>query len=294
MKRQVLTIVLLIALGVLNTNLYAWENRLTHPAITGSALFDPNRSTIDDYVKKQLATQNGINTELRYDFPPDIEKRMTKNNKVEPTRVKTILDWLKAGSIIEDEDGNMYPLRSRHHFHDPYHNAGLDNQTDHPNWREYACTRTGFDLTGESALWWVTAGLSISKDPKVNYHDWDFARTHFHAAMTSSDKSVREEYLAQTFLDLGHILHMLEDMGVPAHTRNDFVEAHYRNVFSSLLEGDELFEKWTEEQIENNNNTLPNEWLTTSLPKVFSRLKDYWDTGLYTGQHVGNFPNSDW
>jgi len=29
---------------------------------------------------------------------------------------------------------------------------------------------------------------------------------------------------------LGCVLHLLEDMGVPAHVRNDFLFAHYRNV----------------------------------------------------------------
>lgn len=129
----------------------AWGNKFTHPTITERAI-DNSTATADEYLKTQRGLNDGLATQLYWDFPADIESRMTRNDMVDPTKTKTIIDWLRAGSTIEDEDGRWKPIRPRHHFHDPYRNSGLDNQTDHPNWNDYMCTWTGFDLTGESAL----------------------------------------------------------------------------------------------------------------------------------------------
>jgi hypothetical protein len=40
----------------------------------------------------------------------------------------------------------------------------------------------------------------------------------------------RERYMAETFLTLGHVLHLLQDMAVPAHTRDDFSIGHNREA----------------------------------------------------------------
>ncbi len=244
--------------------LYGFGNEFTHPAITEKAI---SSAILNDYLKIQLGFDDGLSAQLYWDFPSDIKERMGKAEPDKTTR--SILDWLRMGSIIEDEDGRYWPIRPRHHFHDPIRNAGLDNQTDHPNWQDYACTKTGFDLTGESALHWAAVGTA-EKKPTTNNHYWGKTREEFYKALTESSESAREESLAKTFLNLGHVLHLLEDMGVPAHARNDFLFGHYRSWYDK---GNPL-ETWVEEQVEANGGQCP--W-AGSGPVVFDKLTKYFD-----------------
>ena len=75
---------LLYVLSCLTHGLYAFENKYTHPAITEQAV--TNNTTIDNYIKTQLGLSGGLSTQLYWDFQSDIELRMTRNGKVEPTK----------------------------------------------------------------------------------------------------------------------------------------------------------------------------------------------------------------
>lgn len=273
-------------LGLCNVS-NAWENKLTHPAITERAV-NSSEAKIDDYLKTQLGLSGGLSTQLHWDFPSDIELRMTSNNKVEPTKTKTILDWLKAGSSIEDEDGRWWPIRPRHHFYDPTRNSGLDNQSDHPEWEQYACSQTGFDFTGLSALDWATAGIA-QKDPRNNHDKWGTARTIFYQALTEQDSAIREARLAESLMKLGCVMHLLEDQGVPAHTRNDFLFSHYRTWYDH---GNDL-ENDIEKRASSNGGW---QWIGTS-PVIFNTVAKYFDTDsrnadAYLGN--GNTPPVTW
>jgi len=92
---------LLLVLGLF-TSLYAWENKKTHPAITDNGIA---ASTIDDYLKTQMGLTDGISTQLYWNFPQDIKTRIDRG-KAEPDKTtRNISEWLRVGSIIEDEDG---------------------------------------------------------------------------------------------------------------------------------------------------------------------------------------------
>ena len=108
---------------------YAWENKKTHPELTDKSI---GASVIDDYLKTQLDLATGASTELYWDFPSDIKKRIEEGEAEPEKTTRSVLEWLKVGSTIEDEDGREFPIRPRHHFHDPYRNAGLENKTEHP------------------------------------------------------------------------------------------------------------------------------------------------------------------
>ena len=45
---------------------------------------------------------------------------------------------------------------------------------------------------------------------------------HFYEALTDINEEVRNENFREMCESLGRIIHLIEDMGVPAHTRNDF------------------------------------------------------------------------
>ena len=123
MRRTIIaTFLLVISLG-LSEDLYAWGNIETHPALTEKAVGNDNSATkIDDYLKIQLGMDDGIETELEYLFLWSLKKRMAKADPKKTT--SSVLDWIKTGSLIEDEV--LIDARMRHHFHDPTRNAGLD------------------------------------------------------------------------------------------------------------------------------------------------------------------------
>jgi hypothetical protein len=262
---------------ITGARLYAWENKLTHPAITEQAVNGIVES-FDDYLKTQLGLSDGLSTQLYWDFPSDIAGRVQKGGTNPNQRNRTILEWIRTGSNIEDEDGRTIPWRPRHHFHDPIRNSGLDNHADHPDWE--APLWSSWLPLGQSALSWAITGTA-AQEPFTNNEKWSAARTMFYDSLTSALKSERQAQLAETFVKLGCVLHMVEDMGVPAHTRNDFLFGHYRSVFDwgNPLEG------WVEGQIEDNGGESL--W-AGSAPVFFDRLAKYFDADLYAGGYLGD------
>lgn len=55
----------------------------------------------------------------------------------------------------------------------------------------------------------------------LNPHDLSDAHGHFYSALTETTLANRERNAELLFEDLGHIVHLLQDMAQPEHTRND-------------------------------------------------------------------------
>jgi len=251
---------------------YSWSDVATHAAITEEAV---QISEMDDYLKNQCGIQQGLSAEFQAAFYPALEERMAE---LEPQRTtRSALDWIRTGSQLEDKIlATQY--RSRHHFHDPIRNTGLDNRADHPEWRKYGpayWSNYEFDFTGVSALNWAINGIS-NMIPTANLETWNWTRERFYNAMTYTAKSDRDSDMALALLSLGSVVHLLEDMGSPAHARNDFLFGHYRNWFTGfvLRWGNDL-EDWVEEQIKDNNDQSLR---SGSGPVVFDKLYKYFDT----------------
>jgi len=162
----------------------------------------------------------------------------------------------------------------------------LDDHYDYPKFK----LPGGWIPLGQSALLWATMGIA-NEDPGVNTNRWRVARATFNNSFRQTTKAEREAYLAQSMLNLGCVVHLLEDMGVPAHTRNDFVWGHYRNLLNS---GNPL-ENWTEAQI-STDNEIPDLFLTgwTPQPIIFSKIADYWDAGMEPSVPSTVSPSNDW
>jgi hypothetical protein len=276
----------------------------THKAISVNAI---TNSQADTYLKNQLGLTQGLGTSLSLDqgFVPAGERIPyaqfeARINPELPSNPCSILNYLKAGANLEDVPNP----RARHHFLDPIRNAGLDNKTDHPNLSGSFDFWTNkiyglhFDLTGASA---ENRALGIEgagwNTEYLNYYNWPDTRIYFYRALTKPNLAGRNHYLALTFISLGQTVHLIEDMGVPAHTRNDFVYGH--TMFMEINPntwGKNPFEFWTEKQVIANNNNIPSSWLLSWTPqaKVFDKISKYWDTDLYTGQYVGTIPTSTW
>lgn len=97
------------------------------------------------------------------------------------------INYLKQGAVEEDT-----PTRWLNHFYDPVHNKGLffiKEQLSAKNWAQNPFAQTNFSLGDQS---------------------WQRALSDFN----NNDKE-------RAFKELGHVLHTIADMAVPAHTRLD-------------------------------------------------------------------------
>lgn len=119
-----------------------------------------------------------------------------------------IWEWIAEGGEKEDLMG----VRSMYHFHNPLTNKGLLG-------KEF------------SAIVWAT--LPVGGQSLAPQASWDDVRYYYRRALTAADKNERENWFALTFQGLGQMMHLVEDMSVPAHTRDDM------HVFKA-----DGYEKW--------------------------------------------------
>src|SRR3989304_927136 len=117
-----------------------------------------------------------------------------------------------------------------------------------------------------------------------NPFDGDGARLAFREAMFGGAPGEREAALARTFETLGHVAHLIQDLAVPAHVRNDF-QAHlqYLNPFAG-------YGRWTENGLERfvrRNPRLVTEAAaaaaTLAVEFTLKPLTRFWDLDLYMG-----------
>jgi hypothetical protein len=284
-------------------------SKKTHKAISEKAV---TYSQSDAYIKNELDFSQGVGTMLLLDQSVISEPERIPTAQFEtrimpelPSNPCSILDFLKAGANLED----VPTPRARHHFHipiansgviPPNPNSGLDNKTDYPNWvwpiERYTLTVYGlhFDLTGASAQQRAlgTEGAEW-KTEYQNYFAWPETRNYFKKALTEPNSMARNHYLALTFLSLGQTVHLLEDMGVPAHARNDFVYGQMKSTGPKFWKDwGNPFEDWVEEQVIANGDQSP--WLGSS-PVAFDKLAKYFDADEYDGDYLeGDFPPNTW
>ncbi len=91
-------------------------------------------------------------------------------------------------------------------------------------------------------------------------------------------------------MNLGCVLHLLEDMGVPAHTRNDFLYGHYRSAYKWDW-GNDLETDAETKVTANGGNSL---W-SGSGAVAFDKLRKYFDTDIYLGSYLeGDLPPTTW
>ena len=111
---------------------------------------------------------------------------------------KSMRKWIEDGSWWEDVTVGSYTDLLTSHYHNPYTNKGL--------------TEAG-----------ITFGASAydRANDSNNLYSWKSARDYFMERLTSTDGTGRELCLAIHSETLGHVVHLIQDMSVPAHTRDD-------------------------------------------------------------------------
>lgn len=140
------------------------------------------RSAIDKILKETLGIRAGID---------------------ETISGKKIVKWIAEGSRREDDF-----FRPFHHFHNPL------RSWDDAGFSAVLPFFPSLELSvGSSSILW-------GQEPRQGWA-WPNARQFYYQALTAPNLSQRERALALTFRSLGHLIHLIQDAAVPAHTRND-------------------------------------------------------------------------
>ena len=157
-----------------------------------------NNFSLDSYLKNQLGFTNGIKEEF------------TSN------KTKKAWEWVQFGGEYEDIPYWWMPyLRSVNHFHNPLTKLGFTG-----------IWGTG-TLSGVSSLEW-SQEFSETQSPG-GFYSWYDVRRYFYKALTSVDKPTRDQNFADTFRGLGQVMHLVEDLSVPEHTRDNGYYADERS-----------------------------------------------------------------
>jgi hypothetical protein len=255
-----LTLLFLVSWG----NVLAYDDKDTHPRITERAARD---AEFENYLVENLGLRRGLET------------RLPENSE------KSVLYWLRKGAT--DEDSPM--CRSSNHFHDPLKTWSESGMTDDPWWLDLKCHNW---KPWFSNITWATGYLStppngtkatFNSNPTYTPNTWDNARFDYYKALTLESKENRDFFLAEAFKALGQSLHLLQDVSVPAHARNDFM-AHVWFTGIDSLNPISWFGDAFEYYVELNPRLI----VTTSpvYPSFSSpRLTDFWDTDYYLGNN---------
>jgi hypothetical protein len=268
MIRFIFYVVLFLSFMNSFRNVCAFEERNTHPKITEQAI---QHSKIGTFLIQNFGR----------DFQGGTESIIAG---------KSVMDWLTKGSTDED-----HPLcRASNHFHNPRLPWNQSYMTDAPAVANTWC-RDIWPVWAEfSNITWATGQATrdgaISARARQNM-GWDNARTYFYTALTATTSTDRETNFAKTFQAVGQVMHLLQDMAVPAHVRNDF-QSHLR---ANNIRDFSIFNPstWTVNQFESYVKGKPQliSSLTDTVIKpntpAFPRATDFWDTTDTAGDSPG-------
>ena len=206
MARKI-SILMLIFFAVNFTSLWAYDETVHREMGRNAA--DRNNSILDEVLQSQLGIIEGITTEIK------------KGNET-----KTIREWIAFGGEAEDygnkgEKGEkkfIASTRGYNHYHDPledWDNAGFKHDIN------LLYTQFYRGLPVSALLWALKPGEQDFEENTTGDWSWSNARYYFYQALTNPTEDERIEKFADCFRALGQVMHLLQDMSVPLHTRND-------------------------------------------------------------------------
>jgi len=232
----------IVGMLALPPHLPAWEEDHTHPEITKHAVSEV--SSLDAYLKEELRISQGIEGSLT-----------GAGGKTFP-----ILKWITDGSIDEDHP----TTRSFRHFHDPtepWESAGL--------WDSF--------LGMSNVLW----SQKPDQDSSGNY-SWPDTRDYYFNAFTAQSKVDRDNYLVETFSGLGHLMHLVEDVAVPLHTRND-IHVLRKDLEGWAANGDRVAQALAHSYVGPPPESLFDHWLSQYSSLAPCPVSALWDVDHYDG-----------
>lgn len=205
-----INVAMLLSIILVPFSTEAYDDENTHPSITINAI---TKSILHVYIKEKLGFNDGIKT-----FIP-------ANSSYTPEY------WLQNGSKLEDHPN----CRAASHFLNPLEDwavAGVSDTNEtilgfffvNPGCFVMAPFSSRFSIHKYADVTWATGftapGTEVTETG--NDMDWNAARNYYRLALTASDNATREVNFSKSFQALGQVMHLLQDMAVPAHVRNDF------------------------------------------------------------------------
>lgn len=156
-------------------------------------------------------------------------------NTVDNTANNKITDLIGFGAMHEDD---LVPdIRVLNHFYDPQYDGGVG--------RGLSVSFLGGEIGRKSPDWAledhgdvVTIGALYQLPGRPQIYSLKEARVYFLAALNSPTLVARETNFARLFQALGHVVHHIQDMAQPQHTRN---ESH-----SFFEKPEKFFEEYTQ------------------------------------------------
>lgn len=248
----ILVLVVLVSFGFVNT--WAWNDKRTHKDLSEKAAEHSVLSLTSGNYLKSLG------------FSKNIEEPFILNGKS-----KSVKEWIGEGGIKEDA-GNIFTAYYYNHFHNPLR-----------IWSQAGLTTIYPSINGMSSLIWA------QDTSTPNPWRWQKAREYYYIALTGKDfsglevassKEKRDEYFAQTFKGLGHIIHLIEDAAQPAHVRDD---PHPLDDIGIVPQ----FENWAYYNAEalglyDLTPVFPTVSLNTSAEPGYIPITQFWDTNQFS------------
>lgn len=181
---------------------------------------------------------------------------------------KTVYEAIRYGSRFEDE---VDPLVSQYHFFDPQYQNGVGRGIQ---W---------YGLTGEPSPDWITETRKTFPDQRYSFRAAD---TAYFNGLTATQLVDRDNSMGLMFQSLGHVIHHIQDMAQPQHTRN---EAHIHDSGIELLDwaynASAAYELYTQSKVDSRIGQIVASGVVYRVPE-FARVWDYW-SGPTTGKYVG-------
>jgi len=272
---------------------WCWDDEVTHKSLTEHASKFSIINTSNGSFLKNIGLTDGLNEIL-------LLEDKTCDDKSGQT-VCNVLAWLRYGAEKEDE-GKYLPyeditLRYLNHFHNPL--------CDDPS-----CDFGGLDdgilskfSHGQSALLWAQDSDSQAQEIEGD-QSWKTVRKLFSEALTAVNDNERQAKFAQMFKGLGHQMHLVQDMAVPAHVRNDAHPEYslWRTDRDQWADSPKLplfFEPWAKDKRNQAKITAfaagaqkPALNFSTSYlgDPTLSPVSQLWDANTYNGSN----PSGDW
>ncbi len=293
MMRKIPTFVVgLVALVALPLgSAHAYESASTHAGMTERAAFHGNQ--LHTYLRTVHGLPLGIFEPVRLDLNrvpylhrEDLRQAFAaldpvKGYQPNAKNINRALAWLSAGSVVEE----IPYSRGRHHFLNPLTGRGLMNTKGRWGLSFRMRVLDSMDGGGSFGGIWTGAnfnlsGRSVLSWARYKHNDLSLPRHMAHrlAALTAPTAAARRHHLAMALLTAGALLHLLQDMAVPAHVRNDFARTYLAQRSNLELDRASAYE-----------THVLKRYGRTGIPKVagkipkFSRFDAYFKNKASTG-----------
>ncbi len=138
-----------------------------------------------------------------------------------------------VGAILNAKDRyNSAKGRFNFHFYDAYTKEGLSNLPGTDNTKKLYGPNSSLLKWGFSKDTTILYSLTGKKTEHKNSYNYESALEYFKKGFIEKTSKDRKMFRAKMFVSIGYLLHLINDMNVPAHTRND---AHAPDDFEKWM-----------------------------------------------------------